>query len=57
MVAAYIEGFKDGRTLMLAADHAAQLRKPIVIVKVGRTDEGRVDGARPTPATSPAPTR
>ena len=38
---AYIEGFKDGRTLMLAADHAAQLRKPIVIVKVGRTEEGR----------------
>ena len=26
---------------MLAADHAAQLRKPIVMVKVGRTDEGR----------------
>ena len=41
VVAAYVEGFKDGRTLMLAADHAAQLRKPIVAVKVGRTDEGR----------------
>ncbi|HZP30062.1 MAG TPA: acetate--CoA ligase family protein [Acidimicrobiia bacterium] len=40
VVACYIEGFKDGRTLMLAADHAAQLRKPIVMVKVGRTDEG-----------------
>ena len=40
-VAAYIEGFKDGRTLMLAADHAAQRRVPIVCVKVGRTDEGR----------------
>ncbi len=40
VVAAYIEGFKDGRTLMLAADHAAQLGKPIVIVKVGRTSEG-----------------
>ena len=39
VVACYIEGFKDGRTLMLAADHAAQLRKPIVMVKVGRTDE------------------
>jgi hypothetical protein len=25
---------------MLAADHAAQLKKPMVIVKVGRTDEG-----------------
>ncbi|MDQ1521206.1 MAG: hypothetical protein QOI55_2279, partial [Actinomycetota bacterium] len=40
VIAAYIEGFKDGRTLMLAADHAARLGKPIVIVKVGRTDEG-----------------
>jgi acyl-CoA synthetase (NDP forming) len=40
VVAAYIEGFKDGRSLMLAADHAARLRKPLVVVKVGRTDEG-----------------
>ncbi len=40
VIAAYVEGFKDGRTLMLAADHAARLRKPIVVVKVGRTDEG-----------------
>ena len=40
MVAAYIEGFKDGRSLMLAADHAAKLRKPLVIVKVGKTDAG-----------------
>jgi acyl-CoA synthetase (NDP forming) len=40
VIACYIEGFKDGRSLMLAADHAAQLRKPIVMVKVGRTDEG-----------------
>ena len=41
VIAAYIEGFKDGRTLMLAADHAARTRTPIVVVKVGRTDEGR----------------
>src|SRR5437660_788931 len=40
VIAAYIEGFKDGRTLMLAADHAAKLKKLMVIVKVGRTDEG-----------------
>ncbi len=40
VIAAYIEGFKDGRTLMLAADHAAQLRKPLVIVKVGKTEAG-----------------
>jgi acetate---CoA ligase (ADP-forming) len=41
VVAGYIEGFKDGRTLMLAADHAAQRGVPLVLVKVGRTDEGR----------------
>src|SRR5918995_129830 len=40
VIAGYVEGFKDGRTLMLAADHAARLKKPMVIVKVGRTDEG-----------------
>ena len=40
VIAAYIEGFKDGRTLMLAADHAARRRTPIVVVKVGRTAEG-----------------
>ncbi|HYL52908.1 MAG TPA: acetate--CoA ligase family protein [Acidimicrobiia bacterium] len=41
VIACYIEGFKDGRTLMLAADHAARLRKPIVMVKVGKTAAGR----------------
>lgn len=41
VIACYIEGFKDGRTLMLAADHAAKLRKPIVMVKVGKTDAGQ----------------
>ena len=41
VIAAYVEGFKDGRTLMLAADHAASRGVPIVVVKVGRTDEGR----------------
>ena len=40
-IAAYIEGFKDGRTLMLAADRAAQKGVPVVMVKVGRTDVGR----------------
>jgi acetate---CoA ligase (ADP-forming) len=40
VIAGYVEGFKDGRTLMLAADHAAQLKKPMVVVKVGRTEEG-----------------
>lgn len=40
VIAAYVEGFKDGRTFALAADHAAQQRKPIVVVKVGRTEPG-----------------
>jgi acyl-CoA synthetase (NDP forming) len=40
-IAAYIEGFKDGRTLALAADHAADRGVPIVCVKVGRTEAGQ----------------
>jgi acetate---CoA ligase (ADP-forming) len=40
-IACYIEGFKDGRTFMLAADKAAQAAVPLVVIKVGRTDEGR----------------
>jgi acyl-CoA synthetase (NDP forming) len=40
-IACYIEGFKDGRTLMLAADKAVHAGVPIVVIKVGRTDEGR----------------
>jgi acyl-CoA synthetase (NDP forming) len=40
VIAAYVEGFRDGRSLLLAADHAARLQKPIVCVKVGRTDAG-----------------
>ncbi len=41
VIAAYVEGFKDGRTLALAADHAARAGVPIVCVKVGRTEAGR----------------
>ena len=41
VIAAYVEGFKDGRTLQLAADRALLAGTPIVMVKVGRTDEGR----------------
>jgi acyl-CoA synthetase (NDP forming) len=40
VIAAYVEGFTDGRSLLLAADHAARRRVPIVCVKVGRTDAG-----------------
>jgi acyl-CoA synthetase (NDP forming) len=40
-VAAYAEGFKDGRTFCLAADHSARRGVPLVMVKVGHTDKGR----------------
>jgi acyl-CoA synthetase (NDP forming) len=40
-IAMYVEGFKSGRTLMLAADHAARKQVPIVAIKVGRSDIGR----------------
>jgi acetate---CoA ligase (ADP-forming) len=39
-IACYVEGFKDGRTLQLAADQAARAKVPVVAVKVGRTAEG-----------------
>lgn len=41
VIAGYIEGFKDGRTLMLAADHALKRGVPMVFVKPGRTEIGR----------------
>src|SRR3954452_11845918 len=40
VIATYVEGFKDGRTLQLALDHCAQRKVPIVAVKVGRTQQG-----------------
>jgi acyl-CoA synthetase (NDP forming) len=40
-IACYLEGFKDGRTFMLAADHAARRGVPIVMIKVGRSELGR----------------
>ncbi|MEU5532880.1 acetate--CoA ligase family protein [Streptomyces sp. NPDC020362] len=39
-IAAYVEGLKDGRAFLLAADRAARRRVPVVAVKVGRTEEG-----------------
>ncbi|CAN5756522.1 acetate--CoA ligase family protein [soil metagenome] len=47
-IAAYIEGFKDGGTLMRAADHAARRGVPITVVKVGRTATGRESAASHT---------
>jgi len=40
VIAAYIEGFKNGERLKRAADHAARQRKPIVLIKVGRSEAG-----------------
>ncbi|MGC0331284.1 acyl-CoA synthetase (NDP forming) [Streptomyces sp. SAI-170] len=39
-VAAYMEGLKDGRAFLLAADRAARRGVPVVAVKVGRTETG-----------------
>ncbi|WP_433547059.1 acetate--CoA ligase family protein [Streptomyces sp. CA-294286] len=39
-IAAYIEGLKDGRSFLLAADRAARNKVPVVAVKVGRTETG-----------------
>lgn len=40
-IAAYVEGFKDGRTFALAADRCARAGVPMVVVKVGRTRAGQ----------------
>ncbi|MBW5482433.1 acetate--CoA ligase family protein [Streptomyces bambusae] len=39
-IACYVEGLKDGRSFLLAADRAARNGVPIVAVKVGRTETG-----------------
>ncbi|MEU1076896.1 MULTISPECIES: acetate--CoA ligase family protein [unclassified Streptomyces] len=39
-IACYLEGLKDGRSFLLAADRAARARVPVVAVKVGRTETG-----------------
>ena len=39
-IATFVEGFNDGRTLALAADHAARRAVPIVCIKVGRSEQG-----------------
>ncbi|SED51282.1 Acyl-CoA synthetase (NDP forming) [Streptomyces sp. 2231.1] len=40
VIAAYVEGLKDGRAFLLAADRAARRKVPVVAVKVGRTETG-----------------
>ncbi|MEU7425845.1 acetate--CoA ligase family protein [Streptomyces sp. NPDC040750] len=39
-IACYVEGLKDGRAFLLAADRAARRAVPVVAVKVGRTEAG-----------------
>ncbi|MFJ2966358.1 acetate--CoA ligase family protein [Streptomyces collinus] len=39
-IACYLEGLKDGRSFLLAADRAARRGVPVVAVKVGRTETG-----------------
>ncbi|MDT0388406.1 acetate--CoA ligase family protein [Streptomyces dubilierae] len=39
-IACYLEGLKDGRSFLLAADRAARRGVPVVAVKVGRTATG-----------------
>ncbi len=40
VIACYIEGFKSVERLRRAAERAARAGKPIVLVKIGRTEEG-----------------
>ena len=40
VIAAYVESFRDARTMRLAADYALRANVPLVCVKVGRTPEG-----------------
>ncbi|MFF8845888.1 acetate--CoA ligase family protein [Streptomyces sp. NPDC015127] len=39
-IACYLEGLRDGRSFLLAADRAARRKVPVVAVKVGRTETG-----------------
>ena len=39
-IAAYVEGFRDGEKLRRAADLAISRRKPVVLVKIGRSRAG-----------------
>ncbi|WP_018636502.1 acetate--CoA ligase family protein [Parafrankia elaeagni] len=47
-IATYVEGFQNGRSFMLAADACARAGVPIVAIKVGRSEQGRVMAAAHT---------
>lgn len=52
VIAAVIEGFKDGRRLVSLARQAAGLGKPIVILRTGRTEAGARAAASHTASIS-----
>jgi acyl-CoA synthetase (NDP forming) len=41
VIVGFIEGVKDGRRFIKAADLAIKNRKPIILMKIGRSDSGR----------------
>ena len=48
VIAAVIEGFKDGAKFMEAAELALQHQKPLVVLKIGETEAGRKAAASHT---------
>ncbi|MDT3444205.1 MULTISPECIES: acetate--CoA ligase family protein [unclassified Pseudofrankia] len=47
-IATYVEGFQNGEAFMRAADACANAGIPIVAIKIGRSEEGRVMAAAHT---------
>jgi acyl-CoA synthetase (NDP forming) len=54
VILAYMEGCRDGARLLAALDKARAARKPVVIVKVGRTELGAAAAASHTAALAGA---
>lgn len=41
VIGGYVEGIRDGATFLAAAQHARRARKPVVLMKVGRSDRAK----------------
>ncbi|MBS0334426.1 MAG: CoA-binding protein, partial [Proteobacteria bacterium] len=54
VVLAYMEGCRDGAALVRALERARAARKPVIVVKVGRTDLGAAAAASHTAALAGA---
>lgn len=54
VVAGYVEGVRDGRKLLAAAERAIALGKPMILTKVGRSDAGARAAASHTGALAGA---